>query len=82
VHQGIESPFLVPLLDNLQNYISMAVQRLIHELKVHPGWSLRHVMAFWQWNMHHQLSSLQQRPSVLSAADFIETNDHAPLWPA
>ena len=33
VHQGVESPFLVPLLDNLQNYISMAVQRLICMVK-------------------------------------------------
>ncbi len=82
VHEGIESPFLVPLLDNLQNYVSMAVQRLIHETKLNPAWTVRDVIAFWQWKMQHQLSSLEQHSAVLCSADFIDTHDREPLWPA
>lgn len=82
VHQGIESPYLVPLLDNLQNYISMAVQRLIHELKNHPSWDVRHGMEYWKGKMQHILNSLKANPRVLTTEDFIDGSKPERLWPA
>jgi len=81
VHQGVASPFLVPLLDNLQNYISMAVQRLIHELKTHPDWSIRHAIEFWKGKMEHILKSLDRHPGALTVDDFIECKKGDKIWP-
>ena len=81
VHQGVESPFLVPLLDNLQNYVSMAVQRLIHELKTHPEWTVRHAVEYWKGRMEHILKSLKRHPSVLTVSDFIDGEKGEQLWP-
>jgi len=81
VHQGVESPFLVPLLDNLQNYISMAVQRLIHELKMHPEWNVRHAIEYWKGKMEHILRSLDRHPSVLTVDDFIDGKKGERVWP-
>ena len=81
VHQGVESPFLVPLLDNLQNYISMAVQRFIHELKMHPEWNVRHAIEYWKGKMVHILKSLTRNPSVLTVDDFIDTKEGEKIWP-
>lgn len=81
VHQGVESPFLVPLLDNLQNYISMAVQRLIHELKMHPEWNVRHAIEYWKGKMEHILKSLDRHPSVLTVDDFIDGKKGEKIWP-
>lgn len=81
VHQGVESPFLVPLLDNLQNYISMAVQRLIHELKLHPDWNVRHAIEYWKGRMEHILKSLDRHPDVLTIDDFIEDTTKERIWP-
>jgi hypothetical protein len=80
VHQGVESPFLVPLLDNLQNYVSMAVQRLIHELKTHPTWDVRHGIEYWMGKMEHILSSLKQEPNVLTIKDFIDDEKGGRIW--
>ena len=86
VHQGVESPFLVPLLDNLQNYISMAVQRLIHELKIHPEWNVRHAIEYWKGKMEHIQISLGRDPSVLTVGDFIDgresdSKNEEKIWP-
>lgn len=81
VHQGVESPYLVPLLDNLQNYISMAVQRLIHELKRHPRWDIRHGIEYWKGNMDYILSSLPQNPDTLTTGDFIDGTKADKIWP-
>lgn len=80
IHQGEESPFLVPLLDNLQNYLSMAVQQLIHEQKIHPTWDVRHVIEFWNGRMLHLLGSLERCPEVLTVDDFIYGNSREVLW--
>lgn len=82
VHQGVESPFQVPLLDNLQNYISMAVQRLIHELKMHPEWNVRHAIEYWKGKMEHILKSLDRHPSVLTVDDFIDGKAGEKIWPS
>ena len=71
----------VPLLDNLQNYISMAVQRLIHELKMHPEWNVRHAMEYWKGKMEHMLKSLERCPNVLTIDDFIEGKEGEKIWP-
>jgi hypothetical protein len=82
VHQGEESPFLVPLLDNLQNYLSMAVQRLIHELKKHPAWDVRHAIEYWNGKMMHLFGSLEQCPGVLTVDDFIDDSSTENIWTA
>ncbi len=80
VHNGHETPFLVPLLDNLQNYLSMAVQRLIHELKQHPKWDVRHVTEYWNGKMLYFLNSLERNPRVLVVDDFIEDGSSQGIW--
>ena len=81
VHQGEETPFLDPLLDNLQNYLSMATQRLIHELKKHPSWRLRHVIEHWNGRMQHTLRSLERCPNVLTVNDVIDGGPNDKIWP-
>lgn len=80
IHQGEESPFLVPLLDNLQTYLSMAVQRLIHELKTHPSWDIRHVIEYWNGRMLHITSFLERCPSELAFDDFIDSKSVERVW--
>jgi len=81
VHEGEESPFLVPILDNLQNYLSMTVQRLIHEFKAHPTWEVRHTIEHWNGKMEHLLTSLKRSPEVLTVDDFIDGESNEHLWP-
>ena len=81
VHQGVESPFLVPLLDNLQNYISMAVQRLIYELKKHPKWNVRHAIEYWKGKMDHIQRSLDRHPAELAVGDFLDGGEEEKIWP-
>ena len=50
----------------------MAVQRLIHELKKHPTWDVRHAIEYWNGNLVHILNSLEQCPRVLTVDDFID----------
>lgn len=80
VHEGEEVDFIDPLLDNLQNYLSMLVQRILHELKTHPQWGVRELIEFWRGRMNHSLNSLKVSPSILTARDFLEVGDPLPLW--
>ena len=80
VHQGEESPFLVPLVDNLQNYLSMTLQRAIHELKVHPKWTLRNVIEYWNGNMNYIFNCLQTCPQQLTVDDFIDGDKKTGIW--
>lgn len=81
VHHGEESPFIVPLLDNLQNYLAMTVQRLIHELKEHPEWDVRTVVQYWNARESHILRQLERTPAILCISDFLETTTPTLLWP-
>ena len=80
VHQGEEVLHIVPLLDNLQNYLSMLVQRMIHELKKHPGWTVRNLIEFWNGRMNHALRCLNECPSALTTRDFLERGKTVQLW--
>ncbi len=82
VHEGLEVPHIVPLLDNLQNYSSMLVQRLVHELKTHSDWNVRHSIAYWNSRMNHVIESLERCPECLTAKDFLETKDSTQVWPS
>jgi hypothetical protein len=81
VHEGLEVPHIVPLLDNLQNYSSMLVQRLVHELKAHSDWNVRHSIAYWNSRMNHVIESLARCPECLTAKDFLETDESTHIWP-
>lgn len=73
VHEGIETPFIVPLLDNLQNYLSTLTQRLIHELQEHPDWTIRQVLEYWNGRMNHILTGLStENVQQLVTSDFLE----------
>lgn len=77
VHEGAETPFIVPLLDNLQNYLSTLVQRLIHELELHPDWTIRQVVEYWNGRMNHIFVELKCRGGVeLMTDDFLEQVKH------
>jgi hypothetical protein len=80
VHDGIEVPHIVPLLDNLQNYASMLVQRLVHELKENEHWTVRHAIEYWISRMTHVENSLKASPHCLTVGDFLETNETTKLW--
>ena len=81
VHEGLEVPHIVPLLDNLQNYSSMLVQRLVHELKTHSDWNVRHSIAYWNGRMNHVIESLDRCPESLNVKDFLETDEVTQIWP-
>ncbi len=83
VHEGREVPHIVPLLDNLQNYLSMLVQRLIHETKrkSHSHWDVRHCIEYWNGRMLHVTNGLKDNPASLTTRDFLERGDSIGLWP-
>lgn len=73
VHEGVESPSIVLLLDNLQNYLSTLVQRLIHELQLRPDWSIRQVVEHWHGRMNHIFFELRNSNfPLLMTNDFLE----------
>ena len=82
VHEGQEVRHIVPLLDNLQNYLSMLVQRLVHETKrkSHHEWDVRHCIEYWNGRMSHVLNGLKEEPSRLTTRGFLEKCDRIPLW--
>lgn len=80
VHDGKQDRFLVPLLDNMQYYLSTLVQRLIHEVKQHTSWTVRDVVEFWNGRMQHQLSRLDGKTQTLTTSDFLEDVESEILW--
>ncbi|MCC9654905.1 hypothetical protein [Rhodopirellula halodulae] len=82
VHEGREVPHIVPLLDNLQNYLSMLVQRLIHETKRNKTneWGVRHCIEYWKGRMNHTLDGLKEDPASLTTRDFLEKGNRVYLW--
>ena len=73
VHEGVEAPFIAPLLDNLQNYLSTLVQRLVHELQHHPDWNIRQVVEHWHGRMNYIFESLNDtNPERLLTNNFLE----------
>lgn len=82
VHQGIETEYITPLLDNLQNYLVTLVQRIIHELQANPEWSIRQIIEYWNGRMNHVLDSLGKEECLLQTSDFLEDIvDPCPVWP-
>ena len=82
VHQGIESEYITPLLDNLQNYLVTLVQRIIHELQANPEWSIRQIIEYWNGRMNHVLDSLGKEKCLLQTSDFLEDIvDPRLVWP-
>ena len=80
VHEGKEVTHIVPLLDNLQNYVSTLVQRLVHELKNHEGWDVRHAMEYWKNRMQHVFDCLKDHPPSLKLNDFLEIPNEDQIW--
>ncbi|MFN7291037.1 MAG: hypothetical protein ACK5T6_10665, partial [Pirellula sp.] len=80
VHEGEEVKFIVPLLDNLQNYLSMVVQRIVHESKSHPNWTIRGILEFWKGRMQHAYRCLDECPQQLNTRDFLEKGSEFALW--
>ncbi|WP_206036348.1 hypothetical protein [Crateriforma spongiae] len=82
VHEGREVPHIVPLLDNLQNFLSMLVQRLIHETKRNKtnDWGVRHCIEYWNGRMNHTLDGLKEDPASLTTRDFLEKGNRIHLW--
>ncbi|MEQ1904808.1 MAG: hypothetical protein ABL888_11525 [Pirellulaceae bacterium] len=70
VHHGIEIPELPSLLDNLQYYSSVVLQRLIHAMKQNHGWQLRESLEYWNAKSGYVLSALESRPNILRVSDF------------
>lgn len=83
VHHGVEVPMLGSLLDNLQYYASITIQRIIHGMKFGPNWGVRESMAYWSAKHNYVMSRLAERPSDLRVSDFFPVEGHdvaPPLW--
>jgi hypothetical protein len=69
VHQGVEPECLPQLANNLQQYLSWTLSRLLHGLTFGERWTGRDSLNFWKSKSDHLLSSLIQRPDLLTLAD-------------
>ncbi|MCR9233900.1 MAG: hypothetical protein NXI29_23115 [bacterium] len=84
VHHGVEVSNIGSLLDNLQYYSSIVIQRIIHGMKVNKNWGVRESSKYWNWKTQYILDSLQNNPKSLLVSDFFprESQHNAPrLWP-
>jgi hypothetical protein len=84
VHHGYETPGLIPLLDNLQYYSSLALQKIIHGMKLDPSWGVRESLEYWRAKSQFVVDMLQNEPAGLTAMDIlsIELKPRGPkLWP-
>jgi hypothetical protein len=83
IHDGVEVPFLGTLLDNLQYYTSIVIQRIIHGMKLDPTWDVRQSLEYWNAKSCFILEALDKQPKVLRVSDFFpfEARSDAPhLW--
>lgn len=70
VHDGKEVKLFGPLLDNLQYYSSVVIQRIIHGMKLNEGWGVRESLEYWNAKSDYVLDSLDEHPGRLRASDF------------
>mgnify|MGYP001001387558 FL=1 len=83
IHDGVEVPFLGTLLDNLQYYTSLVIQRIIHGMKIDPQWGVRESLEYWNLKSQFILDSMQKKADVLRVSDFFpfEASGDAPhVW--
>lgn len=81
VHDGEQVPHLRFLLDNLQYYSSVVIQRVIHGMKLGSNWGVREASTYWNAKSEYVIDSLNHAPEQLHVSDFfpMEQHENAPL---
>jgi hypothetical protein len=83
VHDGIETPMLGALLDNLQFYFSVTLSRILHGMTMCPNWGVAESIIFWKERYRYVTEMLVKSPNVLTLADFFpgdERNISPKIW--
>lgn len=83
VHDGEQVQNLRFLLDNLQYYSSVVIQRIIHGMKLQPKWGVHEASTYWNAKSQYVIESLRKSPHQLRVSDFFPLQQHgnAPqLW--
>lgn len=75
VHHGYEVPHLGVLLDHLQYYTSIVIQRIIHGMKTDNSWGVRESLEYWNSKSKYILDFLTTNPEKLTVSDFFPTRD-------
>ncbi|QEG41268.1 hypothetical protein [Roseimaritima ulvae] len=84
VHAGEETPHLRFLLDNLQYYCSVAIQRIIHGMKEDKSWGVLESSEYWNAKSRYIVESLEKTPDLLRVSDFFplaQLGDAPHPWP-
>lgn len=66
VHEGIESPRLESLCDNLHYYVSSVLSRVIHGLSQHDQWQPGEAAKYWCMTGDFVLDSLKHQSQVIT----------------
>jgi len=83
VHDGVEVTQLGSLLDNLQYYSTVALQRIIHGMKIGKNWGVSESVEYWSAKSAFVLDTLKTSPEKLRVSDFFPIESHEPaphLW--
>jgi hypothetical protein len=84
VHYGEEPPMLPLLLDNLQYYTSLSLQKVIHGMKLSDDWGVKESVAYWSAKSRYVVEKLRKGPHELTPGDFLLGAGEPrgePLWP-
>ncbi|GAB5407359.1 MAG: hypothetical protein Aurels2KO_55900 [Aureliella sp.] len=85
VHTGVESPYIAPMLDNLQYYFSLAISRVIHGMGVRETRTMDEAATYWQTKFGYVTTMLSEGDHFkqLTTADFFPGTEEArsqPIW--
>ena len=85
IHAGHRGEFLEQLLSNLEAYYSLAVGRVISDLRTNVGFGVDESFESRRMRLDYVRTQLQRAPSVLTVLDLLPEGDNdstAPLpWP-
>jgi hypothetical protein len=71
VHEGVESPLLPFVVDNLHFYFSVTISRLIHGLTLNHSWTAADSVKHWCDKAAHVESELVRNPAGLRIDDLL-----------
>jgi len=83
VHRGIEVDLLPQLADNLENYVSWTLTRLLHGIRLHKHTNVQTAWHFWEHKSAYTLNALQNQQDILTVGDIFPSQSvKAPYYPA
>jgi len=83
VHQGEETPLIENQLETLHYYFSLTLSRILHDMRLHPHWTIRDALAHWRLRWGYLSERLEKSPQTLLLGDFLPEPirlKSSPVW--